>query len=72
MGMFSHNDVIETIEMVEREHLDIRTVTMGISLLPYIRATADETAKAVYDAVCTKAENIVKVADSLSREYGIP
>lgn len=70
--MLNHKDIIETIEMVEKEHLDIRTVTMGISLLPYIRATVGQTAEAVYDAVCKKAENIVKVADDLSKEYGIP
>jgi hypothetical protein len=52
--------------------LDIRTVTMGISLLSCIRATAEETATAVYDLVCRKAENIVKVAGELSGEYGIP
>ncbi|MGN1060646.1 MAG: PFL family protein [Candidatus Coproplasma sp.] len=70
--MLNHKEILETIEMVEKEHLDIRTVTMGISLLPYIRATAKETAQAVYDAVCKKAENIVKVAEDLSKEYGIP
>ncbi|MGN0818553.1 MAG: PFL family protein [Candidatus Coproplasma sp.] len=70
--MFNYNDVLETINMIEREHLDIRTVTMGISLLPCIRATAAETAKTVYDTVCKKAENIVKVAEDLSKEYGIP
>ncbi len=70
--MFNYTDVLETINMVEREHLDIRTVTMGISLLPYIRATGESTAQAVYDAVCKKAEKIVGVADDLSKEYGIP
>ncbi len=70
--MFNTNDVLETINMIEREHLDIRTITMGISLLPCIRETAEKTADAVYDEVCKKAENIVKVADELSREYGIP
>ncbi|MCD7729385.1 MAG: PFL family protein [Clostridia bacterium] len=70
--MFNNNDVLETINMVEREHLDIRTITMGISLLPCIRATAEETAKVVYDTVCFKAQNIVKVADELSKEYGLP
>lgn len=70
--MFNYKDVLETIEMVEREHLDIRTVTMGISLLPCIRATGGATAQAVYDTVCGKAENIVRVADELSKEYGIP
>lgn len=70
--MFNYKDVLETIEMVEREHLDIRTVTMGISLLPCIRATGEATAQTVYDLVCKKAENIVKVTEELSREYGIP
>lgn len=70
--MFNYKQVLETIEMVEREHLDIRTVTMGVSLLPCIRATGEETARAVYDLVCKKAQNIVKVTEELSREYGIP
>ncbi len=70
--MFNYKDVLETIDMVEREHLDIRTVTMGISLLPCIRATGEETANAVYDLVCKKAANVVGVADDLFREYGIP
>ena len=70
--MFNYKDVLETIEMVEREHLDIRTVTMGVSLLPCIRATGKATADAVYDLLCKKAKNIVKVSEELSKEYGIP
>ena len=70
--MFSNNDVLETIAMVEKEHLDIRTITMGISLFSCIRDSAEETARKVYDLVCRKAENIVKTASDLSGEYGIP
>jgi len=70
--MFNTNDVLETVNMIEREHLDIRTVTMGISLLPCISESAEKTAAKVYDTVCKKAENIVKVTQDLSREYGIP
>ena len=70
--MFNKFDVLETIDMIEKEHLDIRTVTMGISLLPCIRATARETAQAVYDRVMQKAEKLVPTANALSREYGIP
>lgn len=70
--MFNTNEVLETINMVEREHLDIRTVTMGISLLPCIGGTAEKTAENVYAHICKKAENIVKVTGDLSREYGIP
>ena len=70
--MFNTNEVLETINMIEREHLDIRTVTMGLSLLPCVGGTAEKTAKSVYDFICKSAENIVKVADGLAREYGIP
>ena len=70
--MFNYGDVLETINMIEKEHLDIRTVTMGISLLPCISGSAEQTAVKVYDTVCKKAENIVKVTSDLSREYGIP
>ncbi|MBQ4269663.1 MAG: DUF711 family protein, partial [Clostridia bacterium] len=58
--MFTNLDVLETINMIEKEHLDIRTITMGLSLLSCVRDTAEETAKKVYDLVCKKAENIVK------------
>ena len=70
--MFNKFDVLETIDMIEKEHLDIRTVTMGISLLPCIRQNGEETASAVYDTVMKKAENLVKTAEDLSAEYGIP
>lgn len=70
--MFNTNDVLETVNMIEKEHLDIRTITMGVSLLPCIRETAEKTAKNIYDTVCKKAKNIVKVAKELSLEYGIP
>lgn len=70
--MFSTNEVLETINMIEREHLDIRTVTMGISLLGCMDGSAEKTAKKVYDLICRKAGNIVKVTEELAREYGIP
>ncbi|MBP5467337.1 MAG: DUF711 family protein, partial [Clostridia bacterium] len=70
--MLSKNEIIETVDMVEKEHLDIRTITMGVSLLPCVRESAEKTAAAVYDRICEKAENIVVVADALSATYGIP
>lgn len=54
--MFTKFDVLETIDMVEKEHLDIRTITMGISLFPCIRDTAEDTAQRVYDLVCRRAK----------------
>ena len=70
--MFNRKEVIETINMVEKEHFDVRTITMGISLLSCIRDDAKETARLCYDKICKKAENIVKVAEDLGTEYGIP
>ncbi len=70
--MFGSSQVLETVEMVEKEHLDIRTVTMGISLLSCVRGDAAGTAEAVYDRVMRKAARLVPVTEQLSREYGIP
>ncbi len=70
--MINRKEILETINMVEKEHFDVRTITMGISLLPCIRDTAEETSRLVYDRICRKAENIVKVAGDLGTEYGIP
>ena len=70
--MLNRKEIIETIDMVEKEHFDVRTITMGISLLSCIRDDAKMTAELCYDKICSKAENIVKVAKDLEAEYGIP
>ncbi len=70
--MLNRKEIIETIDMVEKEHFDVRTITMGISLLSCIRDDAEKCANLVYDTICKRAENIVKVADDLATEYGIP
>ncbi len=70
--MLNRKEIIETIDMVEKEHFDVRTITMGISLLPCVRDDAKTTADLCYDRICKKAENIVKVAEDLGAEYGIP
>ena len=70
--MLNRKEIIETIEMVEKEHFDVRTITMGISLLSCVRDSAKKTATLCYDKICKKAENIVKVAEELGSEYGVP
>ncbi len=70
--MVNRKEIIETIDMVEKEHFDVRTITMGISLLSCIRESAEKTATLVYDKICKKAENIVKVAEELGATYGVP
>ncbi|MGP6173152.1 PFL family protein [Corynebacterium sp. A21] len=64
--------ILDTIEMIERYRLDIRTVTMGISLLECTRSTMAETCEAVYDRVSTQARRLVEVCEGIERELGIP
>lgn len=70
--MIKQSEILETINMVEKEHFDIRTVTMGLSLFGCIRESADKTAAACYDFICKNAENLVKTAEDISIEYGVP
>lgn len=67
----SHN-ILDTIEMIEDYRLDIRTVTMGISLLTCARSTMEETCQAVYDHVTTQASRLVEVCEGIEQELGIP
>ena len=70
--MINNREILETINMVKKEHFDVRTNTMGISLFDCIRATADATAEAVYDKITTRAEKIVETGETLSKKYGVP
>ncbi len=70
--MINNRDIIETINMVQKEHFDVRTITMGVSLLGCISSTAEKTAQNCYDLICKRGENIVKVANDLSMQYGVP
>ena len=70
--MLNAYDIIDTIKMIEEEHLDIRTVTMGISLVDCIRGSISETADRVYDKITSRAKNLVSVANEISKEYGVP
>ncbi|MBR5060328.1 MAG: PFL family protein [Clostridia bacterium] len=68
----SVNEITETIHMIQSEHLDIRTVTMGISLLDCIKSSPRETADAIYDKIAFEAERLVPECESIERELGIP
>lgn len=70
--MLSNTEILETIEMITHEHLDVRTVTMGISLLDCIGVTPEATAQKVYDKVTKRAEHLVPVVRQMEAEYGIP
>lgn len=64
--------ILDTIEMIQKYRLDIRTVTMGISLLNCTRSTMKETCEAVYDRVTTQARDLVSVCEGIEHELGIP
>ncbi len=70
--MLNRNDILETIKMIEEEHLDIRTVTMGISLLSCAGSNADEVCEKVYQKITNAAKDLVPVAEEISVRYGIP
>ena len=70
--MINQQEIIETINMIEKENLDIRTITMGISLLDCASESIDKLTSKVYDKVTKKAENLVKVGKQIEAEYGIP
>ncbi|MBR7181151.1 MAG: PFL family protein, partial [Clostridia bacterium] len=70
--MLNVNDILETIGMIREENLDIRTVTMGISLLDCVSEDPDRLCQRVYDKITTKAEHLVETACDIEKKYGIP
>lgn len=65
-------NILETIKMIDEECLDIRTITMGISLLDCADADIHASCAKIEEKICRLAKNLVKVGDDISREYGIP
>ena len=72
MSMITTGDVLETIQMIEEEHLDIRTITMGISLRDLASDDIQVLSNKIYDKVTRRAENLVKTGEQIERELGIP
>ena len=70
--MLNTFDILETIRMIQDECLDIRTITMGISLLDCIDPDIDRACEKVYEKITTKAKDLVKVGEQIEKEYGIP
>lgn len=70
--MINMQDILETVKMIREENLDIRTVTMGISLFDCISDDPDRLEAKIYDKITTRAKDLVRVAEELERTYGIP
>ena len=65
-------EVAETLAMVSKQHLDIRTITLGINLRSCVDSDVDRLAAKVYDRMTKAAEHLVPTAEQLEREFGIP
>lgn len=70
--MLNINDIMETINMISEENLDIRTVTMGISLLDCADSDIKSSCDKIYEKITRLAGNLVKTGEDIEREYGIP
>ena len=70
--MLSHKDILQTRDMIDKRHLDIRTITMGISLLDCMDTDVNVCARKIYDKITRRAENLVKVGQDIEWEFGIP
>ena len=68
----STDEITETIKMIRDEHLDIRTITMGISLLDCADADAKRACDKIYDKITRRAENLVATGEAISKRFGIP
>ena len=70
--MLNQKDILQTLDMIDKRHLDIRTITMGISLLDCADRSVDACARKIYDKICFRAEKLVKTGEDIEWEFGIP
>ncbi len=70
--MINVHDIMETIKMIEEENLDIRTITMGVSLLDCADGDIGCSCDKIYEKVCRKAEHLVSTGEDIEKKYGIP
>ena len=70
--MINSSDILETIQMIEQENLDIRTITMGISLRDCCGSDIRQVCDKVYDKITRLARDLVPVGEAIERKYGIP
>ncbi|MCL2679252.1 MAG: PFL family protein [Dehalococcoidia bacterium] len=70
--MIDPYEVVETIKMISSEHLDIRTITMGISLRDCAHPDSEQLCTRIYDKITRQARDLVKTGEAIERQYGIP
>lgn len=72
MNLINTKDILQTIEMIESQHLDIRTITMGISLFDCIDPDVDRCCEKIYRKITLLAKDLVRTGENIEHEYGIP
>lgn len=70
--MLSKTEILETIDMLDNQNLDVRTITMALSLFDCIDSSKKKTAELVYEKIVTRAANLVKTGDEIAAMYGVP
>ncbi len=70
--MISSNDILSTVRMIDQQHLDVRTITMGISLLDCCDPDPARACRKIYDKITSSAENLVRVGEEIENEFGLP
>ncbi|MBE6785269.1 MAG: PFL family protein [Ruminococcaceae bacterium] len=70
--MHSQKEILSTIDMIDHQHLDVRTITMGISLLDCASDSVEVTAKKIYEKITRLAKDLVKTGEDIEKEFGIP
>lgn len=70
--LINSDEILQTINMINQQHLDVRTVTMGISLLDCADSDMERCCEKVYDKICRKADKLVETGCAIEREFGIP
>ncbi len=70
--MHSQKEILSTIDMIDNQHLDVRTITMGISLLDCASDSVEVTAKKIYEKITRLAKDLVKTGEDIEKEFGIP
>ena len=70
--MLNISDIMQTVNMIDHQHLDIRTITMGISLQDCADSDIKTCSRKIYEKICSRAQNLVKTGEEIEREFGIP
>ena len=70
--LLNTDEILQTIRMIDQQHLDVRTITLGLSLLDCAGEDIDRVSTKIYDKICREARDLVTVGEAIEREFGIP